>query len=77
MFPLGKNALLSLAFEKELLLLNNSQDLHQKLEQWFGSKAEEVGREAQVNDYSVLEGQQILLCLCNNFVRIPKSVATF
>lgn len=57
MFSLGKNALLSLAFEKELLLLNNSQDMHQKLEQWFGSEAEDVGREAQVNDYNVLEGQ--------------------
>lgn len=77
MFPLGKNTLLSLAFEKELLLLNNSQDLHQELEQWFGSKAEEAGREAQVNDYSVLEGQQILLCLCSGFVRIPKAAATF
>lgn len=55
MFPLGKNALLSQAFEKELLLLlNNSQDMHQKLEQWFGSKAEEVEREAQDNDYNVL-----------------------
>lgn len=51
--------------------------MHQKLEQWFGSKAEEVGREAQVNDYNALEGQQILLCLCNGFVRIPKAVATF
>lgn len=57
MFSLGKNALLSLAFEKELLLLNNSQDMYQKLEQWFGSEAEDVGREAQVNDYNVLEGQ--------------------
>lgn len=51
MFPLGKNALVSLAFEKELLLLNNSQDLHEKLEQWFGSKAE-VGREASPFDTS-------------------------
>lgn len=50
MFPLGKNALVLSAFEKELLLLNNSQDLHQKLEQWFGSKAEEVGREASPFD---------------------------
>jgi len=52
MFPSGKNALVSLAFEKELLLLYNSQDLHQKLEQWFGSKSGEVGREASPFDTS-------------------------
>lgn len=52
MFPLGKNALVSLTVEKELLLLlNNSRDLHQKLEQWFGSKAG-VGREASPFDTS-------------------------
>lgn len=43
-----QNALALLAFENELLLLNNSQDLHEKLEQWFRSEAEEVGREASL-----------------------------
>lgn len=43
-----QNALALLAFENELLLLNNSRDLHEKLEQWFCSKAEEVGREASL-----------------------------
>lgn len=30
----------------------------------------------QVDDYSALEGQQILLCLCNGFARSPKAMAT-
>lgn len=69
-----------MAFGKELLLLNNPQDLHQKLEQWFGLKAKEVGRETSSFGTSqwlqCARGQEILLDQCNGFVRSPKAMAT-